>query len=165
MVIGFQQRYMTVCESDAAPGADQFSININVSSKITSEQRHLVQFRVLQSTPPGSELASVGPLLSSNIREFDVQFGNEEHNVIRDNRILVAGNKQFSEALNALIINDFVSEEFECFTMRVVTTDTDGIRRVFNCTSTSDPGDNFFCQTTICIVDDDGKDPLIIWCK
>ena len=96
-----------------------------------------------------------------NIREVDVIFGNEENNVIRSLRTLMPGNKQFSESLTALITNDFVSEEFECFTMRIGTTDTGGVRRVFNCTSDSDPGDDFFCQTTICIVDDYGKDLLI----
>ena len=158
MVIGFRQRYMTVCECDAN-GADRFVIPIGVNSKITSEQEYTVQFRVLRTITPGSQRASVGPD-TSNIIDFDVIFGNEENNVIRSLRTLRAGNKQFSESFTALITNDFVSEEFECFTMRIGTTDTGGIRRVFNCTSDSDPGDDFFCQTTICIVDDDGKDPL-----
>ena len=166
MVIGFQQRYVTVCECDADPGDDQFVLPIGVNSNITSEQNYTVQIRVLQSTTPGSQRACVGPLQSSNAREFDVIFGNEENNVIRSLRKLRAGNKQFSESFSAAITNDFVSEEFECFTMRIATTD-DGNRRVFNCTSDSEPGDNFFCQTTICIVDDYGKDLLItfIWCK
>ena len=160
MVIGFRQRYVTVCECDAAPGADQFVLPIGVNSNITSEQRYTVQFRVLQSTPPGSELASVGPV-SSNIRDFDVIFGNEENDVIRELRRLFAGNKRLSEDISAAITNDFVSEEFECFTIRIGTTDDEGVRSVFNCTSDSDSGNDFFCQTTICIEDDDGKVLLI----
>ena len=160
MVIGFRQRYVTVCECDAN-GAEQFLIPIGVESNITSEQEYTVQFRVLQTITPGSQRASVGPDQSS-ITDFDVIFGNEENNVIRDLRTLRAGNKQFLESFFAAITNDFVSEEFECFTMRIGTTDTGGVRRVyFYCTSDSDPGDDFFCQTTICIVDDDGKDSLI----
>jgi hypothetical protein len=160
MVIGFRQRYVTVKESDAAPGEDQFSIKINVSSNITSEQRYLVQFRVLQSTPPGSELASVGPLLSSNIRDFDVIFGNEESNIIREIRRLFAGNRQLSAGVSAAITNDFLSEEFECFTIRIGATDDEGVRNVFNCTSDSDSGNDFFCQMTICIEDDD--EPFVV---
>ena len=58
--------------ADAAPGEDQFVIPIGVNSKITSEQDYTVQFRVLQTTTPGSERASVEKNVISRIATINV---------------------------------------------------------------------------------------------
>ena len=154
MVIGFEERYVTVSESDGPEGFDQFIIPINITSNITSEQEYRVQFRIQQgiSVDPGVAKVGADP---PNATDLDALFGTENNNVLRDSRVLPANSTKI--LISATIINDFVPEGEECFTIRIGTTDTPGLRTVFNCSLDDKLSDNFFCQLTICIEDDDGK--------
>ena len=154
MVIGFEERYLTVRESDA-PGFDLFIIPITVFSKITSEEEYRVQFRIQQGISNDPAIARVGADPSPNLFDFDALFGTENNNVLRDSRVLLPS--QTMILIFASIVDDFVPEGEECFTIRIGSTDTPGLRTVFNCSLDDKLSDNFFCQLTICIEDDDGK--------
>ena len=155
MFIGFAERYRTVNEN-VNPSDETFSIPIRVNSNRTSEQNYEVQFRVLQDST-----ARVGPIITNDTKAFDAQFGTEDDDVIRDSRVLFAGQMSLS-GIFATIINDFIPEMQECFTIRIVNTDTEGVRDVFNCTLDNQPGTDFFCLTTICINDTDSKVLLLL---
>lgn len=155
MVIGFSQRRVTVSE-DQAP--DEFAIFLNVTSERTSEQIYQVQFRVLEDSGPGvaSVEADEGSL------EFDARFGirsGDDDAPIEDRRGLDPGQLTLESPLPVIIVNDFRPEGEECFTISVVKIDQEGRRETFDCNEDdpNNPPTNFFCQHTVCIVDDDGE--------
>ena len=146
MVIGFEIRNQTVSESQAPPGMDRFPIRINIMSEIESELDYEVPLR---------HVDNVGEVTLEGLRpttlEFDALFGGGDP--LQETQILLAGGQQLQ--ITTFIINDFRPESRECFSLRVVVTDTPGGRRNFMCNEDG-AGDAFFCLHTICIIDDDG---------
>ena len=154
MVIGFTQRSMTVSESDAYEGEDFFPIDISVATQRTTEREHQMIFRLL----PGSR-AIVDSLYFLTLTSTDAIFGDrtvpdepiEEHSDVNPLESTIP-------PLVVNIINDFRPEEEECFTIRILPVDIPirppHRRELFSCNSV---GDNYFCETTICIADDDGR--------
>ena len=146
MVIGFEIRNQTVSESQAPPGMDRFPIRINITSERTSE----IDFEV-----PLRHVDNVGEATLEGLQPttlvFDAQFGTGDP--LEETQPLLAGGQRLQ--ITTLIINDFRSEDRECFSLRVVVTDAGETRRNFRCNEDG-AGDAFFCLHTICIIDDDG---------
>ena len=156
MMIGFSTRSQTVSESEAPPGDDEFFRILNVTSLRTSEQGYLTVFRY-------QETSSTAKVEATNIQfstDFDARFGTREtaSDPIEDQRDLLPGNLVLSSGLPTSIVNDFRPESTECYTIRILSPDEDGIREVFLCND-DDVVDatDYFCRHTICILDDDGE--------
>ena len=58
---------------------------------------------------------------------------------------------------DALIRNDIIPEEIECYTIRIFPVDVPGRCELFTCNEDNAGADSYFCEHTICIEDDDGK--------
>ena len=154
MIIGFTQRVRTVSESDAREGEDFLSIDIGVATLRTAEREHPMVFRLQQST----STAFVEPGNDVRNQNFDTVFGlrlvhedpvEEEFDLER----LVTT----IPPLLANIRNDLQPEDEECFTIRIFPVDVPGRRQLFVCNNDDIGAINYFCETTICIQDDDGK--------
>ena len=147
MVIGFEIRNQTVSESQAPEGMDRFPIRINITSEIKSELHYEVPLRHVDNI---GEATLEG--LQPTTLEFDALFGAGDP--LEETQILFAGGQRLQ--ITTFIINDFRSEDRECFSLRVFVTDTPGnLRENFRCNEDG-AGDGFFCLHTICIIDDDG---------
>ena len=150
MVIGFTQRMQTVSES-IYPGVHSFLLEINVAPMHFSEVEHRMVYRVLST---GS--ATVVPYGSVQLNNVDVLFGSEADPIeVMD--LLNVGETNISP-LEAEILNDFVPEDNECFSIRISPVDTVGVRELFVCDYIDDISHrNFSCEHTVCIEDDDGE--------
>ena len=149
MVIGFTQRTMTVSESDAADGIELFAINISVAIQRTSERDHQMIFRLLSGSTARVESANTQFTAS-----FDATFGIRH---LADDPIewkfTLESLMTTIPPLPVQIRDDFRPEEEECFTLRIPPVDIDRWE-LFSCNS---GGDNYLCETTICIADNDGR--------
>ena len=158
MVIGFTQRMRTVSESDAPEEEDFFTIDIDVATLRPTETEHPMVFRVLES----SSTAIVESDYSTNPL-FDVVFGTRDQ---PDNPIQEEFNLGYLittiPPLTAVIRDDFRPEDEECFKIRIIASDVPGRKKTFNCYEDYYNSDatSYFCETTICIEDDDGRSIL-----
>ena len=153
MIIGFSQRVRTVCECDTLKGEDLFSIDIDVATQRLAEREHPMAFH-LQSggtaiVEPGNDVqntlfdAFVGIRLQPDTpiqQEFDL-----EHL------------KTTIPSLSVPIRDDLRPEGKECSTIRIFPVDVPGRHELFDCNEDEDADTNYFCETTICIADDDGR--------
>lgn len=151
MIIGFTERVRTVPEI----GVDGFDLNqllVAVATLRISERDHLMIFRYLES----SSTAIVDPLDISTAN-FDVIFGirDRPNNPIEVHLDLEAG-ESLIRPLFLSIRNDFVPEEEECFTLRIIPADVPGRDELFTCNEDGEGANNYYCEHTICIADDDG---------
>ena len=150
MLLGFGERRQTVSEAQAPPGEDRFTIDILITSLRTSEIIYEVGVRsVIEGQP------IIEP--SDDIRNpmFDGLFGSREMNTIN--------NLVFMELLNidttmlailqVTIRNDNTPEEEECFDLSIFPVNPLPMTPNFECNFV---GDEFLCEHTICIEDDDG---------
>ena len=64
--------------------------------------------------------------------------------------------------LTTFIRDDRRPEDEECFTISIVPVDVLGRRELFACNEDDSGEGNYFCQHTICIMDDDGRFTFII---
>ena len=141
-------------ETDAPPGADNFPIQINLATLRTAEREHPMNFRLQVS----SSTAIVEPLTQVSNPLYDAVFGTR-NNVGEPIQVFFV-----LEALidtlpprTAFIRDDLRPEDEECFTIRVFPVNVDGRRVLFSCNEDDYGEDNYFCQTEICIMDDDGR--------
>ena len=154
MVIGFSQRVRTVCECDALEGEDSIPIDIDVATQRLAEREHPMLFRLHVST----STAIVDSRFDVTNPPLDFCFGIRLHpdGPIQeefDLKPLVAT----IPPLRAEIIDDLVPEDEECFTIRIFPVDVPGRRELFDCNEDEDGTTEFFCETTICIIDNDGR--------
>ena len=142
---------VTVLESMAPPGEDLFNIDIGVSTLRTSEREHPMVFRLQQSTSS----AIVEPFGRVENILFDVILGIRDHSggPIQEEFVLESLVSTIPSRQVA-ILNDLRPEDHECFTIRIHVVDVFGRLEFFEC---NEEGTNFFCEHTICIEDDDGK--------
>ena len=146
MVIGFTERIQSVSEGEVQP-EEYIPITVNVPTNRISEINYNVYFRYQDVTSS----AKVEPL-SSNDSEYDALFGErlDSNKPIEELQEIEAG--RTSTSIQLLIFNDLIPEEEECFTLRIVPANSPRNRPECN-----EHGDSFFCEHTICIIDDDGK--------
>ena len=156
MIIGFTERIRTVREDDVPQGFDLFQLVINVSSVRTAEREHPMLFRLLEA----STNATVEPLIAeSNI--FDAHFGLRANpdDSLEETRDLPQGERTLpnNRLLLTTIRNDLVPEDLECYSIGILPVDVPGRRELLTCNEDSALADNYFCEHTICIIDDDGE--------
>ena len=145
MFIGFTGRKQTLSEGEAQP-EEIIPITVNVSTNRISELNYNVYFRYQDVTSS----AIVEPLSSNESIEYDALFGErlDSNKPIEELQEIEAG--RTSTSIQLLIFNDLIPEEEECFTLRIIPADS--LHPECN-----EHGDSFFCEHTICIMDDDGK--------
>ena len=151
MVIGFTERRQTVSEGEV-PGADSFSIVIDVAPSRVSEREHQMLYHLLST---GTTTVVSFVYLGSN---FDARFGAYEADPIEQRDVLDPGEPTIRPLITE-IRNDFIHEDEECYSIRISPLDIPGLRELFMCNlmDTSDPTENLFFEHMICIEDDDGK--------
>ena len=154
MIIGFTERIRTIREDDAPAGFDLFQLVINVSSVGTAEREHPMLFRLLEA----STNATVESLTSLN-NIFDARFGLRANpdDPLEETRDLPPGERTIpsNQLLLTTIRNDLVPENLECYSIGILPIDVPGRRELFTCNEDSVMADNYFCDHTICIIDDD----------
>ena len=152
MIIGFTQRRLTVSESDAPLGADTFPITLDVRSLRMSEREYGLLFRVLEFGNATVEASNV------QFREnYDALFGTRfsAQDPIVDSRLLAVGNLQVT--LITQIRNDVRPEEpLKCYEIVILSSDLIPDHITFSCNDDYNNPVNYFCRSTICIIDDDG---------
>ena len=159
MVIGFTKRRWIEYENMTLPGENSFTINIPVDTLRTAERVHPMLFRLQMSSGPNS--AIVNPIIEETNEDFDAIFGSrmsvgapiiQEFDLVAEMDTI--------EPLVISIINDFIPEEEECFTIRIFPIDVPGRRELFVCNEDGSNATNHFCEITVCIKDDDGRSDL-----
>ena len=153
MVIGFTQRIQTVSENDVGP-VSSFLLDIDVAILRPSEQEYEIIYRLISS---GTATVAA---FDSFLRWTDAFFGSQNGDSIKQYNIIYPGETVIN-SLVTMIVDDFIPEEEECYTIRITQDDISGsLRNQFTCTNDL-VNSNFFCTHTICIEDDDGKNVLI----
>ena len=135
---------------------DLFPLFVTVSTLRTSERSHTIVFRYQES----SNTAIVETFTIQNNPLYDALFGNRTDNVplgdpIQVIEILNPG-IDVIPSLMTKIRNDFRPEDQECYTISIMTPDIEGVRESFTCNEDDSNSTEFFCDHTICIMDDDG---------
>ena len=145
MIIGF---------TNAQPGFDVWLLPIEVATMRTAEREHPMIFRVQEA----SSSAIVEPLGYLVNQLYDAIFGtiNNIGEPIEEFFNLEALRDTIDYRIT-FIRDDRRPEDRECFTIRIFPVDVLGRREVFTCNEDDSGADNYFCQTEICIEDDDGK--------
>ena len=153
MVIGFNERSQTVSEGEI-PTVDIFFILLDVSNIRTAERVHTMTFRYQEA----SSTAIVEPVIDQINPNFDALFGSRglPTDPIEETIDLEPGEDTLPPR-RVQIRNDFVPEPNECFSIRIFTVDVIGRRELFTCNEDNTGATSFFCEHTVCIIDDDGK--------
>ena len=155
MIIGFRTHMTTINETLGI-------LNIDVHSKITSEVEYTIGFRHIRvgagATVETDDITD--PIFDNN---FDARFGdrpnpNNEDNPLETTRILQVGRLEPLRPLTTTIVNDIRLEGDECYIINIfiIDTETFGGRVNYDCNDNEDNPDDFFCDHTVCILDDDG---------
>ena len=154
MLIGFTERSRTVSEGMTESGFDVFQLLIEVATLRTDRREHPMIFRILDARSS----AIVGPFGTVTNPLYDAVFGARDNvdEPIEEFFVLEAL-RDTIPPLTTLIRNDFRPEEVECFTIRIFQVDVPGRPELFLCNEDGVGATNYFCETEICIEDDDGK--------
>ena len=154
MIIGFTSRTVYVPENNAQPGFDEWLLPIEVATVRTAEREHPMNFRLQVS----SSSANVEPIGEVVNELYDANF------VKRDNIdypievfFVLEALQDTISPLTTFIRNDLRPENEECFTIHILPVDVPGRRELFACNEDVSGADNYFCEHTICIEDDDGR--------
>ena len=153
MIIGFTQRAQRVSESMAQLGDVFFPLPIHVATMRTAEREYPMYFRVLGA----SSSAIVEPIGAVVDQLYDATFGTRD--IIRDPIkvfFVLEALQDTISPLTTFIRNDLRPEYEECFTIRIFPVDIPGNQVLFSCYDDYYGEDNYFCEHTICIMDDDG---------
>ena len=152
MMIGFTERRRTVSEGGALSGYDIFPLPIPLATLRTAEREHPMFICLFSSS------AIVEPIGGVVNQFYDATFGT------RDSIGDPIGHFFVLDALDdtipsdtTFIRDDVRPEDEECFTIRVIPVDVSGRRELFTCNEDDSGAINYFCQTEICIEDDDGR--------
>ena len=129
-----------------------------IHSKIISDLDYVIRFRHIQGNNPTDATVETNdlfdPIFNSN---FDARFGdranpNNPLDPLEASHLLQRGRLEPLSPLTTIIFHDVHLEPDECFTIMI---DTGGDRN-FVCNENADNPDDFFCDHTICILNDDG---------
>ena len=155
MLIGFTTRIVCVPENNTEPAFDLWYLPIEVATVRTAEREHPMIIRVQEA----SSLANVEPIGAVVHQLYDATFGSREN--IGDPIevfLVLEALEDTIPPLSAFIRDDRRPEyKKECFTIRLFPVDVIGRRELFTCNEDYSGADNYFCQHTICIEDDDGR--------
>ena len=146
MIIGFRTKITPLNETSG-------SFPIEVHSKIRSEVEYTIDFIYRELN------ATVVAELETDAPNHDARFGRRQQiteDLVLD-RILEINRTTPRTDLSVLIVPDVLPEGTECFIINIDIRDTDPGegRDNFECNDAIDAED-FFCDNTVCILDDDG---------
>ena len=140
------------------------TFSIEVHSNRISEVDYEIGFRHIQGRNPTDatvETADIlDPIFDSN---FDAQFGdrtnpNNSLDHLETTTLLEKGHLVPSGLLFTTIFPDVHPELDECYTISIfiIDTETGGGRVNYECNDNEDNPEDFFCEHTVCILNDDG---------
>ena len=152
MIIGFTQRTQRVSESMAQLGEESFPLPIHVATLRTAEREYPMYFRLQVS----SSSAIVEPIGAVVDPLYDATFGTRDTIDDPIEEFFVLEALQDTITLTTFIRDDLRPEYEECFTIRITPGDIPGNKVLFSCYDDYYGEDNYFCEHTICIMDDDG---------
>ena len=154
MIIGFTTRTVCVPENNTELGFDIYLLPIEVATVRTAEREHPMNFRV-QGASSSAIVEPIGDVVN---QLYDAIFGtrNNTGDPIEEFFILEALEDTIDNRI-AFIRDDLRRENEECFTIRIFPVDVPGRRERFTCNEDYSGEDNYFCQTEICIMDNDGR--------
>ena len=141
--IGFTHREQTAFEGLFG---GSFPLTITIHTDVEPETDYSVSIRPIQEIRINN-VATISPFATISC-DADVQFGSlelEEDYDIKSGQI-------FPTSLTVNILNDFLVEEKECFTLELLPNSPEDI---FTCSDDNDNSADYFCFHTICIEDDD----------
>ena len=157
MIIGFRTDVTTLNETLRV-------VFIDIHSMITSEVEYTIGFRHIPQ-----DAANIATVETDNIidpifdLDFDARFGdrpnpNNAGDPLETTRILQVGRLEPLRPLFTTIFPDVRPEDDECYTINIFLIDTEtGDGRVnYECNANENNPDDFFCDHTVCILDDDG---------
>ena len=141
------------------------TFSIDIHSMITSEVEYTIGFRHIRQK--GINIATVetddiiDPIFDT---DFDARFGDRPNPNIEDDpleitRVLQVGHLEPLRPLWTTIFSDIRPEGDECYVINIfiIDTVTGGGRVNYDCNVNEDKTtDDFFCDHTVCILDDDG---------
>ena len=155
MVIGFTQRMRTVFEGVVYD--IKIPIDIDVATLRPSEREHPMVFRV-----QSGGTAIVEPKDDPTDPLLDALFGSRSrHGSVQEEFVL--GYLQYTiPSLKTQIRDDLRPEDEECFTISIIPRDVPGRKKLFDCYEEYHNSDatSYFCETTICIEDNEGRSIL-----
>ena len=149
MIIGFRTSLTTINETFGI-------VTLDIHSKIISELDYDIGFRHIQGDNPTDATVetddSFDPIFNVN---FDARFGDRANpnnllDPLETSRILQRGHLEPLSPLRTTIFDDVRLELDECYSIYILTTGA------FSCNDNADNPDDFFCDHTICILNDDG---------
>ena len=127
------------------------NIDVDVATLRTAEKEHQMIFRLWYSgtaiVEPGDDLTN--PLL-------DAAFGTRTNGHIQQ-ELHLQPLQDTIPPLPVRIRDDVRPEDEECFTIRIFPVDFGGRREQLSCNEDGSGATDFFCETIICIQDDDCK--------
>ena len=131
---------------------------LDVYSKIISEFDYVIGFRLIHADATVETTDLNDPMFNDNV---DALFGdranpNNPHDLLEIERILEKGRHEPLNPLFITIFPDVRPEPDECFTINIFNPDTDGDGNNFMCNKNEDNPEDFFCDHTVCILNDDG---------
>ena len=140
-------------------------ITIDVHSRITSEVQYEIGFRHIRQMGMGIatvETADLADPIFDN--DFDATFGDRPNpnippDTLEATRVLQVGRLEPLRPLRTTTFSDVGPEEDEYYVINIfiIDTKTSGGRVNYDCNDNDDNPDDFFCDHTICILDDDGQ--------
>ena len=132
------------------------TVILDIHSKIISELDYEISFRHIQGDNPTDATVetddNIDPTFNVN---FDARFGdranpNNPLDPLEAFRILQRGRLEPLSRLRTTIFDDLHLELDECYSIYIFTTED------FSCNDNADNPDDFFCDHTIRILNDDG---------
>ena len=153
MVIGFTQRIRTVSENSSFQEQNNFTINIDIATLRVSEREQQMIFRL----EPGGT-AIVEPFNNDTNPLLDTLFGSRlGPDDPLEEFVSMEPLEDSIPSPRVTIIGDFRAEAEECFTIRLIPVNVPGRCELFSCNEDGSREDNYFCETTICIEDFNGR--------
>ena len=138
------------------------TFSIDVHSKITSEVEYTIGFRHIRREAINVATVETGDLSDPIlINDFDATFGdrpnpNTAWDPLETTRLLQVGRLEPLRPLNTTIFSDVHPEGNESYTINIFIIDTHRDHVNFMCNENEDNPDDFFCDHTVCILDNDG---------
>ena len=135
---------------------------IDIHSKITSEVKYTIGFRHIRQGAVATVETDdfIDPIFDL---DFDARFGdrsnpNSEGDPLETTRILQVGHLEPVRPLRTTIFPDVRPEGNETYIISVfvIDTETGGGRVNYDCNDNANNPDDFFCDHTVFILDDDG---------
>ena len=155
MIIGFRTDMTAINESSG-------TLYINVHSRIVSEVKYTIGFRHIRQEAIYVATVETDDILDPIFDEdFDAKFGDRSNpnnplDFLETTSVLQVGLLEPLRPLVTSIFSDVRPEGDECYIINILTTDTAGDNVNFMCNENEDNPDDFFCDHTICILDNDG---------